>query len=152
MRGIILAGGTGSRLMPLTRERNKHLLPVGGVPMILHPLARLPRPGPAVLEDPGRVGEVLAHGVPRVGDELALASGGRGAGRGGPWPGGRRRELRSSVTIAMLFAKLSWAKRANTNARTTSPMRSGSVKFARNPIWVALNIFRKLTGFATRTI
>jgi glucose-1-phosphate thymidylyltransferase len=41
MKGIILAGGTGSRLAPLTTSINKHLLPVGGAPMIFHPLAQL---------------------------------------------------------------------------------------------------------------
>lgn len=34
MRGIILAGGTGSRLYPLTKVTNKCLLPVGREPMI----------------------------------------------------------------------------------------------------------------------
>lgn len=38
MRGIILAGGTGSRLGPLTKSINKHVLPVHDVPMIYHPL------------------------------------------------------------------------------------------------------------------
>jgi len=41
VRGVILAGGTGSRLYPLTRVTNKHLLPVGRVPMIFHPLRTL---------------------------------------------------------------------------------------------------------------
>ncbi|WP_010276860.1 sugar phosphate nucleotidyltransferase [Paenibacillus senegalensis] len=36
MKGIILAGGTGSRLYPLTKITNKHLLPVGKYPMIFH--------------------------------------------------------------------------------------------------------------------
>ena len=38
MRGIVLAGGTGSRLGLLTQAVNKHLLPVRGVPMVFHPL------------------------------------------------------------------------------------------------------------------
>lgn len=41
MKGIILAGGTGSRLHPLTQVTNKHLLPVGKKPMILHCIQRL---------------------------------------------------------------------------------------------------------------
>jgi glucose-1-phosphate thymidylyltransferase len=41
IRGIILAGGTGSRLGPLSKVTNKHLLPVGSVPMIYHPLSQL---------------------------------------------------------------------------------------------------------------
>lgn len=41
MKGVLLAGGTGSRLLPLTKVTNKHLLPVGGVPMIMHPLRAL---------------------------------------------------------------------------------------------------------------
>ncbi len=45
MRGVILAGGAGSRLYPLTRVTNKHLLPVGRVPMIFHPLRTLVEAG-----------------------------------------------------------------------------------------------------------
>lgn len=41
MKGIILAGGTGSRLFPLTKVTNKHLLPVGKYPMIFHSIAKL---------------------------------------------------------------------------------------------------------------
>ena len=41
MKGIILAGGTGSRLHPLTKVTNKHLLPVGKYPMIYHPINKL---------------------------------------------------------------------------------------------------------------
>jgi glucose-1-phosphate thymidylyltransferase len=41
MKGIILAGGTGSRLFPLTKITNKHLLPVGRYPMIYHAIFKL---------------------------------------------------------------------------------------------------------------
>lgn len=41
MKGIILAGGTGSRLYPLTKVTNKHLLPVGKYPMIFHAISKL---------------------------------------------------------------------------------------------------------------
>jgi glucose-1-phosphate thymidylyltransferase len=41
MKGIILAGGQGSRLAPLTEVTNKHLLPVGKEPMIWHSVRQL---------------------------------------------------------------------------------------------------------------
>lgn len=41
MKGIILAGGTGSRLYPLTKVINKHLIPVGNIPMIYHAIYKL---------------------------------------------------------------------------------------------------------------
>lgn len=45
MKGIILAGGTGSRLFPLTKVTNKHLLPVYNKPMIYYPLMSLKSAG-----------------------------------------------------------------------------------------------------------
>ncbi|QGG55277.1 sugar phosphate nucleotidyltransferase [Paenibacillus sp. B01] len=45
MKGIILAGGTGSRLYPLTKVTNKHLLPVGQYPMIYHSIYKLKAAG-----------------------------------------------------------------------------------------------------------
>jgi len=45
MKGIILAGGSGSRLHPLTVAVNKHLLPVGGKPMVMRCLEKLTEGG-----------------------------------------------------------------------------------------------------------
>ena len=41
MKGVILAGGSGSRLAPLTNVTNKHLLPVFDRPMVAHPMETL---------------------------------------------------------------------------------------------------------------
>ena len=45
MKGIILAGGLGQRLSPLTKVTNKHLLPVGNKPMIYYPIQTLVNAG-----------------------------------------------------------------------------------------------------------
>lgn len=45
LKGVILAGGTGSRLQPLTRVTNKHLLPIYDEPMIHHPIRMLVEAG-----------------------------------------------------------------------------------------------------------
>lgn len=41
MKGVILAGGRGTRLYPLTKATNKHLLPVGYEPMLFHPIRQM---------------------------------------------------------------------------------------------------------------
>lgn len=72
MRGIILAGGTGSRLFPLTKVTNKHLLPVGRKPMILHPIEKLVEAG---------VKEILVvTGVEHMGDVVTLLGSGKDFG------------------------------------------------------------------------
>lgn len=45
MKGIVLAGGLGSRLLPMTRVTNKHLLPVYDRPMIHYPIQQLVQAG-----------------------------------------------------------------------------------------------------------
>ncbi|MFH1389807.1 MAG: sugar phosphate nucleotidyltransferase [Candidatus Margulisiibacteriota bacterium] len=69
MKGIILAGGTGSRLYPLTKVTNKHLLPVGKWPMIYHPIKKLVNAG---------IEEILiVTGVEHMGDIVNLLGSGR---------------------------------------------------------------------------
>src|SRR3990170_3511045 len=45
MKGVILAGGLGTRLLPLTKITNKHLLPVYNKPMIYYPIETLVEAG-----------------------------------------------------------------------------------------------------------
>ena len=45
MKGIVLAGGTGSRLLPLTKITNKHLLPIYDKPMVYYPIETLVEAG-----------------------------------------------------------------------------------------------------------
>jgi glucose-1-phosphate thymidylyltransferase len=62
MKGILLAGGTGTRMMPCTKVTNKHLLPVYDRPMIYHPLNTLIRAGMKdilVVSGPGHAGHFL---------------------------------------------------------------------------------------------
>ena len=63
MKGIILAGGTGSRLMPLTKVTNKCLLPVGELPIINHCLNVLTLAGIndiMLVTGPDHMGHVIA--------------------------------------------------------------------------------------------
>jgi len=72
LRGIVLAGGTGSRLMPLTKVTNKHLLPVGQKPMIFYPIEKLTAIG---------IEEILiVTGVEHMGDVVSLLGSGRNFG------------------------------------------------------------------------
>lgn len=69
MKGIILAGGTGSRLYPLTKVTNKHLLPVGGYPMIYHSIYKLKE---ASIKD-----ILIVTGKDHMGDVVNLLGSGR---------------------------------------------------------------------------
>jgi glucose-1-phosphate thymidylyltransferase len=69
MKGIVLAGGTGSRLYPLTKVTNKHLLPVGSKPMIYYPIEKLTEAG---------IDEILiVTGTEHMGDVVTLLGSGK---------------------------------------------------------------------------
>lgn len=72
MKGVILAGGTGSRLFPLTKVTNKHLLPVGKKPMILHPVEKLIQAGIKEI--------IVVTGVEHMGDVVTLLGSGKDSG------------------------------------------------------------------------
>ncbi|MFI2859223.1 sugar phosphate nucleotidyltransferase [Paenibacillus sp. JSM ZJ436] len=72
MKGIILAGGTGSRLYPLTKVTNKHLLPVGKYPMIFHGIQKLKK---AEVKD-----ILIVTGKDHMGDVVNLLGSGREMG------------------------------------------------------------------------
>ncbi len=62
MKGIILAGGTGSRMFPNTKVTNKHLLPVYNQPMIYYPLQKMVEAGIkniAIVSGSGNAGHFL---------------------------------------------------------------------------------------------
>jgi glucose-1-phosphate thymidylyltransferase len=62
MKGVILAGGTGSRLGMLTRVTNKHLLPVYDKPMIMYPIETLKNMGICniiIVSGPGHAGHFV---------------------------------------------------------------------------------------------
>jgi glucose-1-phosphate thymidylyltransferase len=71
-RGVVLAGGKGTRLGELTRVTNKHLLPVGPVPMVYHPIQKLVGAGIRDI--------LLVSGTEHMGDFVELLGSGRNLG------------------------------------------------------------------------
>jgi glucose-1-phosphate thymidylyltransferase len=69
MKGVVLAGGTGSRLYPLTRVTNKHLLPIYDKPMVYYPIQTLVNAGIEEI--------LLVTGGKNAGDFLRLLGNGR---------------------------------------------------------------------------
>jgi len=72
MKGVILAGGTGSRLKPLTKVTNKHLLPVYDKPMIYYPIM--------TLKNAGITDILIVTGGESIGDFLRLIGSGKELG------------------------------------------------------------------------
>lgn len=72
MKGVVLAGGTGSRLFPITRVTNKHLLPVYDKPMVYYPVQTL------INADIKEI--LLVTGGKNAGDFLRLLGNGRDFG------------------------------------------------------------------------
>ena len=69
MKGVILAGGLGTRLFPLTKITNKHLLPVYDRPMIYYPIQ--------TLVDAGIDDIMIVTGGRKSGDFLSLLGNGK---------------------------------------------------------------------------
>jgi glucose-1-phosphate thymidylyltransferase len=69
IRGVVLAGGKGTRLGELTKVTNKHLLPVGPIPMVYHPLHKMVGAG---LKD-----ILLVSGTEHMGDFVELLGSGK---------------------------------------------------------------------------
>src|SRR5271167_2792073 len=72
MKGVVLAGGSGSRLNPLTKVTNKHLLPVYDKPMVYYPIQTLVNAGIQEI--------LLVTGGKNAGDFLRLLGNGRDFG------------------------------------------------------------------------
>ena len=72
MRGVVLAGGLGTRLLPLTKVTNKHLLPVYDRPMIYYPIQALANAGIQEI--------MLVTGGNSAGDFLKLLGNGKDFG------------------------------------------------------------------------
>src|SRR5271168_739353 len=72
IRGVILAGGKGTRLGELTKVTNKHLLPVGPYPMVYHPLKKIAGAGIKEI--------LLVSGTEHMGDFVELLGSGKNHG------------------------------------------------------------------------
>ena len=72
MKGVVLAGGIGSRLLPLTRVTNKHLLPVYNLPMVHYPIQALVNVGVSEI--------MIVTGGHSAGDFLRLLANGKDFG------------------------------------------------------------------------
>lgn len=72
MKGVVLAGGLGTRLYPLTHVTNKHLLPVYDMPMIYYPISTLVSAGVTDI--------MLVTSGPHVGDFLGVLKNGKHLG------------------------------------------------------------------------
>ncbi len=72
MKGVVLAGGLGTRLYPLTYATNKHLLPVYDKPMIFYPIHTLVRAGIDEL--------MIVVGGPHAGDFIQVLRNGKELG------------------------------------------------------------------------
>jgi len=72
MKGVVLTGGSGSRLLPLTKVTNKHLLPVYDKPMICYPIQ--------TLVNAGILDVLLVTGGRNAGEFLRLLGDGRSLG------------------------------------------------------------------------
>jgi glucose-1-phosphate thymidylyltransferase len=72
MKGIVLAGGLGTRMLPLTRITNKHLLPVFDQPMVYYPIRKLVQAGIADI--------MIVTGGNSAGDFLRLLRNGKDFG------------------------------------------------------------------------
>jgi glucose-1-phosphate thymidylyltransferase len=69
MKGVVLAGGLGTRMYPLTKVTNKHLLPIYNQPMIYYPIRTLVNAG---------IDEILVvTGGTSAGDFLRLLGNGK---------------------------------------------------------------------------
>ena len=117
MKGIVLAGGLGTRLHPLTKVTNKHLLPIYNKPMIYYPIE--------LMVDAGIRDILIVTGGKNAGDFLRLLGNGKEFGlnhinytyQEGEGGSPRLCLLRNSLPIKIRFASSS----ATTSWRVQSP-------------------------------